>query len=313
MVIYSHSFELMNTNMMNYLKYFLNIDLGYVAVNVFFFLSGMLIYNSALNSKNLINYFWKRSLRIYPALFICIFLTILIFWIDSSSSFLEYLKININYLSNLIFIGKYTISEIFDNNYYAFVANGSLWTLRYEIIMYIITGIFTISFFRDKKSILYIIFMIFFLLFIFTLNDDKSAITNISRLGSYFFIGALLSNYSVLKMNKYILFSILFISSILYFILAGLKSIFIFIIIIGLIKYSLDYIKEKEKNKIKINFDISYGLYIYAFPIQQFLIKYISFDNVYIYFVSSLIITTIIAFLSWTVIESKSLKLKNAF
>lgn len=314
MVIYAHSFELMSTSSTEYFKSLFGLDLGYLAVNIFFFLSGMLIYNSAKNSVNLKSYFMKRFLRIYPALLICIVFTTFIFWIDSSYSFVEYLSSNItiNYILNLLLIGKYTAYEIFDSNYYSHVANGSLWTLRYEFIMYVISSIFVFSYVNKNKYILYIIFLMFFILYASTINNDKSIITNMARLGSYFFIGALLSNYSLLNIKKY-LFATIILLSIGLILLFNYKYIFIFIIVSLVFKYSLDYIKSIESNKQKIDFDISYGLYIYAFPIQQFLIKYIEYENVYSYFINSLIFTSLFAIISWLLIEKQALKLKNDF
>ena len=43
---------------------------SYISVRGFFAISGYLIIQSLLRSNNLIDYYWKRILRIFPALFV---------------------------------------------------------------------------------------------------------------------------------------------------------------------------------------------------------------------------------------------------
>ena len=58
--------------------------------------------------------------------------------------------------------------------------------------------------------------------------------------------------------------------------------------------------------------DFSYGLYIFAFPIQQSLI-YLSEHKMspYLNFVCSSILALVCAFISWNMIEKKAMKLKK--
>lgn len=311
LVIYAHSFELMDTKQTDYIKEIFYVDMGFLAVNVFFFLSGALIYQSVINSKNIISYFFKRGIRILPALWVCVFFTTFLFWIDSDINFTSYISndISINHLLNIFLIGDYTVLSIFDNNVYPYVGNGSLWTLRYEVLMYVIVSIFV--FFEDKnrKYILHFLFFIFFTLFIFTINNDTNALKNIGRLGTLFFAGAISSRMLIIKYKKEILLLLfVFVVLAMFF---PFKEYFISLFFIILLKWFIDYAKSNVNDNKKINFDISYGLYIYAFPVQQFLIKHIDFSNVYVYFSLSILITCFLAILSWFLVESKALEFKN--
>lgn len=312
-VLYAHSFKLLQHQNADYIKEILSVDTGFIAVNIFFFLSGLLIYQSAINSDSLLIYFKKRFLRIYPALFVCIIMTSFIFWILSSKSFFDFFtnKVNVDYLLNLFYIGKYSISEVFDNNHYPFVANGSLWTLRYEIIMYTIASIFVFPRFKKTLYLPIIIFGSFLFLYISTLGCHTNFITNITRLGSYFFLGVLLSRFNFVKYRISILVVTL-LSLLLFMLTNDYSEIFLLIFISFSLKLGLDYVKYNERSKKKINFDISYGLYIYAFPIQQLLVKYLEFNSAYIYFASSVVATSIVATISWLLIEEKALRLKYA-
>lgn len=57
--------------------------------------------------------------------------------------------------------------------------------------------------------------------------------------------------------------------------------------------------------------DFSYGLYIYAFPIQQMIAATTHTLNPYKMFALSLTITFIVSVFSWHIVESKALALKS--
>jgi len=57
--------------------------------------------------------------------------------------------------------------------------------------------------------------------------------------------------------------------------------------------------------------DYSYGIYIYAFPIQQSVISLLPKITIIGMTILSFCITFILAFLSWHIIEKNALKLKN--
>ncbi len=58
--------------------------------------------------------------------------------------------------------------------------------------------------------------------------------------------------------------------------------------------------------------DVSYGLYIYAFPVQQLLVMYgVTKYGFTPYFVCALAITLALAAASWFTIEKPSLSLKH--
>jgi CRISPR-associated Cas5-like protein len=58
--------------------------------------------------------------------------------------------------------------------------------------------------------------------------------------------------------------------------------------------------------------DFSYGTYIYAFPVQQGLaLLHIHEEGFGLYFTSSLLLTSVLAFLSYRLIEAPCLRLKT--
>lgn len=318
LVVYAHSFLLMPTVNNDFFKYYLGleVDTGFIAVNIFFLLSGMLIYKSAKNSSTLFEYFGKRFLRIYPALFVCVLLTTFAFWIDSNLNLNDFLNSNTNitYIKNLYLNGGYWIEDTFNNNYHPDFANGSLWTLKYEVMMYIIASIFVVSIAKNKSLFLLgVLFIVALVLYGVSKTDlvNIQIIDNIGRLGSYFFLGALLTHYYFKKADKLLWISLFgFILSIYFNIQVELISVFFIGI---LLKYSIDRVSDFVSTQAvtKINFDYSYGIYIYSYPVQQFLSKYISFDSNFLFFSYSIVISTMLAALSWHLIENKALQAKS--
>src|ERR1700722_502422 len=116
------------------------VDLGWAAVVMFFCISGYLVCGSALHRGA--HDFWKaRFLRIFPGLLACTVLTGAILVFFSSLGPGEYFR-NLGTWKYIFGTGtliwtNYSLPGVFDN-LYSTEANGSLWTLRYEVLCYFI-------------------------------------------------------------------------------------------------------------------------------------------------------------------------------
>jgi peptidoglycan/LPS O-acetylase OafA/YrhL len=280
---------------------------GIIAVNMFAFISGYYIFHSIKRSTSWFDFFCKRFFRLFPQLFVCIILTFLVFYSVSGEFFFSFLKYRetLFYLMNIFFIGRYTIPIVFSDNPYPNVANGSLWVLRYLILMYIISWVI----YRIKiKNIVIIIFILFSFIFYLFLSKKFSIsfVFNISRIGFYYLVGFAISmkKVSFLKVKTFLLFIS---SSLLVFI--NHMSVSITLLSIYLI-FLFNEILEYSGSDINI-VDISYGIFIYAFPIQQMLIKYISFKKVHNFFFISSIVSVFVAYMSYNLIEKNIKKLRG--
>lgn len=337
-VIYSHSYPLLigEEGKGDLLARITNgqINFGSLAVDSFFVISGFLITQSMLNSKNYIEYFIKRCLRILPAFFIAlIFSAFIIGPIVSKLSFKDYF-LTINIIEPTEFVLKnltmnvtgysWGVLDVFSNNPFPGSVNGSMWTLKHEFACYIMVMIFSFFYiFRNRTvflvtSILSIILAVINIKFNFKLfslgqnawilsdNEYNSFIV----LSCYFIIGALMYVYNdKIKINYRYLFLALIlivfsskINNLKLFMLFALPYLLIGLCIITNIRWVTKY------------GDFSYGMYIYAFPIQQILV-YCFRDkmNIFTYFISSSILTFMIAVISWYFIEKPALKLKSKF
>lgn len=338
MVILSHSFALSG----NYNREPLNsvtdskLSFGTLGVLIFFVISGYLITKSWYNNPYIFKFLWNRLLRIVPGLMGVTLVSIFIIGpLVTSYNIINYFTdpITLSYLKNMtVFYIQNTLPGVFVNNPYPNIVNGSIWTLTIEFLMYVI--ILVIGFFgilQKKKCFLFITLFICALYIIFIYGIHLYVQPLISSYGllfvslildrilrsfeyyiffsSFFLIGATYYVYKNINFNKYVAL-LLFILWILSF----NNIIFYFVTLISL-PYITLYIaltKIPYVNNVSKYGDFSYGLYIYAFLIQQTIVYFINGITVLQLFILSVLITFAFAYLSWTFIESRALELKNS-
>lgn len=297
-------------------------SLSYIGVRGFFIISGFLIFQSLLRSRNLTDYFWKRALRLFPALFVVLFLTVLLGVfvyqgnpIDyfTSKSIRTYIPNNLS-LYNL----QYQINGIFDSNPYKSAINGSLWTIPYEFTLYILVSCFFFIRFKVNYIKLILIGLIIILYFFnLAITDYLSEINYkvlnakyMSNLGLYFLMGSLMANIDF-KSDKFKYF--LFISGIVLLVCSLFFNFYNFTqyLFLSMIVIPFGLLSVKYINNIgKTIGDMSYGIYIFAFPVQQTLMYFFKFDYKELMF-CSLIITLLLSYFSWHLIEKRALEFKK--
>lgn len=319
LVIISHSYPL--TKKIEPVAVLTNtqLDLGSLSVDCFFIMSGYLIMISLLRSKSVKEYLWKRLLRLYPAYIILLLLTMLIlpFVYQGANIFSE--KTYWSYFPNALSLYKvqFKVKDIFDNNPYPKVINGSLWSLSYEFTMYI--SLLLLFPLRTFKYIKYLIFSIFLISFYcavtehYILGQTMKKINldpkQFYRLASYFLGGSTLVFFNLKKYNHLITRLALFaalLASIYFEIYKYVSPVLLSILILLVGIHRSNYISMVGK---KIG-DISYGVYIYAFIVQQALMYYLNLTTFEL-ILATVIITYAFAFCSWHLIEKKMLKYKN--
>jgi peptidoglycan/LPS O-acetylase OafA/YrhL len=121
--------------------------IGGVAVDMFFVLSGFLITASALRATSWRAYASARLLRIYPALVMCVLLSVLVlgpaFTTLPLGDYLQkketwtYLRLNATAWDT-----AYALPGVFEDHFNTAV-NGSIWSLTVEIRLYLVTAILT--------------------------------------------------------------------------------------------------------------------------------------------------------------------------
>lgn len=298
------------------------ISPGTIAVYGFFILSGFFMIQSIQHNTSLWKYFRNRILRIVPAFWLSVFIscfilapliseTIVIFSLEPGSSLYFFIKSIIFQFNGAVWTitNLYPLNPVIDN------VNGSIWTLKYEVIAYILLPIIYVCVHKNKYLIIFISSFLTFLSISYLLTNfilfnifTEDVYFKLLSLLSYFFIGATIYLFKDKIIISKRLFSIFLIIIILGVFYGNLKIILFFAL-----PYILIFIPVIIKFKFFSKFgDYSYGMYIYAFPIQQTLVHFFKNNlNAETLFITSFIITLILSILSWHFFEKKILKLKK--
>lgn len=324
LVLFSHSYILATGDPNTVpLALFLGTSWGEVAVDVFFITSGFLIAGSFFNRKNLLIFIWARVLRIYPALIVsmlfCVFIVGTYFTTLSSLEYLSNLETYKYLIKNIIlFFGvNYNLPGVFTETPYLNAVNGSLWTLPFEIKMYAYLTVIGLILTRiekllTKKITPFIFFSLALIALIINVTNHFIPFTSLhfSQLFYMFFVGTACYQFR----SKIILSHKFFFISATVLLVSTLNKELFFVIYTCLLPYIvfyLAYIPKGTLRKFNNLGDYSYGIYIYAFPIQQSLAATIPNLSIFSMVIYSGVITLIMSYLSWHYIESKALKLKN--
>ena len=118
-------------------------SLGALAVGVFFFVSGYLVCQSWMRSPSWQVFWRKRMLRIFPGLLVAVTLTVCLlgpWW--TTWPLHDYWRAPAtwwHWVNNAFAMATLqTLPGVFEHNPFARAVNGSLWTIRYELAMYML-------------------------------------------------------------------------------------------------------------------------------------------------------------------------------
>lgn len=289
-----------------------NQALGTWAVMGFFAISGYLIASSRAHT-DLVGFFVRRVLRIYPGFLVCIVLVAFAFaplstvWGHGSyslSSGADYVMHN-----GLLKVEQPGIAHTLSNVPYANAWDGSLWTLFYEFSCYVVVGLLLSVAMRYWRTLVVIAFVVFAVSGQYSVHHSlPSVAANFFALAPPFFAGALvylfgdhipfdwrLGAASIVALPVATQFHLM---PTVGAVAAGYAYLFLGIV--------LPFHAIGRRN------DISYGVYIYAFPVQQTLVLlHFNRHGWALYALVSIAATVPFAMASWFVIERNAMSLKR--
>jgi peptidoglycan/LPS O-acetylase OafA/YrhL len=279
-----------------------------LAVKAFFVISGALIWASANRTEEAFTYVKKRFFRVYPAYIFVLLISAIVSFLHFSAGVNEILS----YLFwNSLFLNfvQPCIGEMFGNNLICAV-NGSLWTLKLEVGFYIFVGLCVFAFKKRAISILVVFTLVSILLsliFTYVMSDliPKVYLHQLPFMFFYFGLGALLFPFyrdASLNVNNFIFI----VASILYYVSELFYPVFV-ISFVYFIAYGLPF--KIELSKIG---DLSYGAYIFHFPIiQLFIALNIFTGDKHLDVAVVFIIVYVFSYFSWHIVEKPSIKLSH--
>ncbi len=309
-VVIVHLAELSKINIIeSFSRYFSSI----IAVDGFFIVSGFLIFMSFDKSYSYIHYLSKRIRRIAPAYILVILFSALFLFFISSKNIENYFNIEfINYIIFNLFTFNFiqpTLAGVFEQNPIDTV-NGALWTIKIEIMFYILVPFIAYISKKINKlftySFIYILAIVYsiIMLWLFNITDNEIFFKLEKQIPSqlaFFISGALLYqyyDYFQLKIN-YILSISIFILYIHHWI-TPIYPLYPISLAVVIIYFSILFKYLGNWGKFG---DISFGLYIWHFPIIQVFINYNLFDNLISGLIFLFSILLFISLLSWHFIE----------
>lgn len=285
-----------------------------IAVNGFFAASGYLIAASRVRVSFPV-YLWRRALRIFPGFIVC--LLVIAFFFAPLASLLQGTpnhwasNFSFVYRNALLYIQQWGIDGTLGTVPYAGAWNGSLWTIFFEFVAYIVLGVLlTGSWAKRARIVVPLVFVsvvIFRVAAVGPLDISTNLYLNGLRLAGYFLAGAvfyffadritLRPWYTGAAIAAYV--GLWQIDATDFF---GQIPLTYIVLSIGALRWT----------GVAPKSDISYGVYIYAFPVQQTLVLLGSAPwGAVLNSALTLVITAVFAWLSWVYIERPALGLKD--
>lgn len=263
-------------------------DLGALGVSIFFVISGFLV--TASYRRDPKTYLAKRILRIEPGLIASLVVTVALLAFVTTAPAAEYWRGAVMYVvrNALLYPATYELPGVFEAAPMAGVVNGVLWTLRLEFTFYLVLMLT-----RAKPALIYGLLVLctsVWLAMTFLTPDwadERSARIAFlaARNGMLFFAGAALQ----LRGGQVPLW--LGVASAAAFPLIG--PLALPTAVLGLARPG------------KLPADLSYGVYIYAFPVQQWLAIQGQLN------VATAVVAVVpFALASWFLVEKPALRLK---
>ncbi|WP_076503397.1 acyltransferase [Pseudacidovorax sp. RU35E] len=311
LVIVAHAAELKTGDRSQELltNVFGTISAGELAVDSFFVLSGYLIFKSWSNKPILVTFLTSRILRIYPGFIIsCIFCVFVIGPIYSTAGYLK----SINWAEFLLSLLKLRLAgtpATFQGTPYA-VLNGSLWSIPYEFKCYLLvlaTGIMGIYSRRFVWPAVFLGCTTVHVLNRLSISDIPFDLY--FRCGMAFTAGGCFYIYKdAIKWTKvYACICLIFLLLILP--VAPLAEP----AVVTLWGYLIIYYAHNGKRLLGFNRlpDLSYGIYLYAWPINKIILWHFPTINLYLSMLIVFLLTVPFAAASWYVIEKPSIEIKK--
>jgi peptidoglycan/LPS O-acetylase OafA/YrhL len=294
------------------------INFGSLSVRVFFVVSGFLLTDSYLRNPDIRSWAIARILRIWPALIGCTLFCVFVlgpmitidphYWrSDSPYSFLR---------NALIFDTQALLSGVFTANPIP-VVNGSLWTLPYESFWYMALAA-SFVLFRDLRIGLGLVFLLCCWIILSGNGIQSPIFANVlvlfvCELGPFFLGGALIR---LLKIRGSVATDIamcLLLAYSVYISEADWRPFYeAQVVALPYLVIRIAYAPIRPLHSFLESADISYGVYLYAFPMTQTVVSLIGKDHsVFVTTIAALAATLPLACLSWIFVERPALSLRH--
>lgn len=313
LVLYSHQYALLGLAEPELFGW---TTLGGVGVSIFFFLSGLLVWSSWARDPDLKRFFVRRSLRIFPALWLVVLLSVLVLGPLLSKFFVsDYFTSSETwrYLSTALLVVRWGVPGVFSENPYPAVINGSLWTLPVEFFCYVSVALIGWLALGRKNWLMAMSLFIAVLAAAFGQLVLGSRFVSHLEMVAFFWWGVVYGYVSERPRSEYLGWAVSLGLVFLAFLLLGLRGTER----AGMLVVAAAMVITAQRTSLGSRLtdhlgDLSYGMYIFAFPVQQIVVEQgrgrgWTFAT---YLCLSFLVTSALAYVSWHALEKRVLLFK---
>jgi peptidoglycan/LPS O-acetylase OafA/YrhL len=308
------------------------VDLGTMAVDGFFALSGFLIARSWHNSPSVRRFLWRRFLRIMPGFWACLLVTAAV--LLPLAQLLEHgtmagfpltgeLSVTGYVISNWgLFIQQFHVRDLMGGQ----AVNGSLYTLFYEFACYLgVAALGVLGVLRRRRWVVVLLAGALWLavaadlVTMGSITADSVSRWLLLRFGAMFLAGVLLflgSDLVPLTWPGVAAAALVLCCAVAvagwYGVDPGSRTAYL-VLAPAAIAYLVIWLGSARRlAEIGRTTDLSYGVYVYAWPVQVLLLLAGSHEwHLGLYLMASASIAAAMAFVSWRLVESPALTLKS--
>ncbi|WP_349742876.1 acyltransferase family protein [Roseateles cavernae] len=324
LVLVSHSFALSTGRAdLEPFRTQLGLSLGDMAVCVFFAASGFLVTGSLLSRQSLKEFVLSRALRIYPGLWAALLLTVIFTGLCISTvSLMEFFATPLTwkYLANnalMLRSVEHFLPATFQDIPWPRAVNGSLWTLPLELRMYLVlAGLWLLAgLLRLRNAPNFIRFCCLVLAvagfaYSASMADPWAHGGRFFLLGGFFFTGAALRAFQGRIPMSATLAWFALLALIATALMGGRIFCLGYALLMPYLVLAAAYLPDGGLRVFNRFGDYSYGIYIYAFFVQQACVHFFPGMGPYVLMLLSFAVTLLLAICSWHAIESRAMGLK---
>lgn len=317
MVLYSHQFALLGLPEPLFTPW---NSFGDAGVAIFFFLSGCLVWASWSRDPNPTRFFQRRALRIFPALWVLCLVSVLVL-----GPLVSVLPVGVyfgsldtwRYLGTAFLVSSKTLPGLFPQNAFPFVVNGSLWTLPVEFLCYVsvaVVGVVAMGWAHARLSVGAMVSIA--ALAVVLVASYGSRVTGPHfiphlEMVALFWFGALYAQ--CLSATPHRAGWVMAVLALVAYAMLGPRSMerAVLLLCAGLLVH-LARLSPVGARLTEPLGDLSYGVYIFAFPVQQIGAHFGRGQDwsVHTHLALSGLTTLALAYLSWHAVEKPALRFK---
>lgn len=289
---------------------------GGLGVSIFFFLSGFLVWSSWARDPDIRRFFVRRSLRIFPALWFVVLFSVLVLGpLLSRLAVPEYFASHETwrYLSALGLVIRLGLPGVFVDNPYPAALNGSLWTLPVEFLCYVTVALIGTTGLVWRNWIMALSLGLTVIAAAFGALLLGSRFVSHLEMVSIFWWGVMYGYVRARPASEVREWALVISIALLAFLLLGGRGserTGVLILAAALV-VAAQHLPWGARLTDRLG-DLSYGMYIFAFPVQQIVVE-LGRDRGWSFTTHlglSFLVTSVLAYVSWHALERPALRFK---